>query len=223
LELFDSGLLPEKMRERRAAANNVTLYEMVRDEKLYPLEKYLDAADLALLRDRRNLETFAGWLSDSDEGMRWWAITGLHLLENEASPATDVMEQTLDDESHEVRMMAAWSLVKLGKPDRALDCLDELLFDETTNETMLHNVLDWMGEPALPLVKKYIEQGGTAKGRYGIGILGRIAELSIVRTITVCSWVRRCNSIVEVVRHTECAIAASFRLWRCVRSRSSAE
>jgi HEAT repeat protein len=32
------------------------------------------------------------------------------------NPATDVLEQALDDESHEVRMMAAWSLVKLGKP-----------------------------------------------------------------------------------------------------------
>ena len=39
------------------------------------------------------------------------------------------------------------------------------------------NVLDWMGEPALPLVKKFIDSKGTRKGRYGIGILGRIAEL----------------------------------------------
>jgi N-sulfoglucosamine sulfohydrolase len=42
---------------------------------------------------------------------------------------------------------------------------------------MLHNVLDWMGEPALPLVKKYIENGGDRQGQYGIGILGRIVEL----------------------------------------------
>ena len=36
LELYDSGLLPEKMRERRAAANQMTIYEMVRDEKAIP-------------------------------------------------------------------------------------------------------------------------------------------------------------------------------------------
>jgi len=35
---------------------------------------------------------------------------------------------------------------------------------------------------------------------------------SIVRSITVYSWVRRCSSILEVSRHTESAIAASFRL-----------
>ncbi len=181
LELFDSGLLPEKMRERRAAANNLTIYEMVRNKELYPLETYLDAADLALLRDKDNLGTFVKRMSNEDEGMRWWAVVGLHLLEDEASSAADALDQALEDKSHEVRMMAAWTLVKLGKPDDAMACLDNLLFQKESkrsNTTMLHNVLDWMGEPAFPLVKKYIEQQGNRQGKYGIGILGRIAELN---------------------------------------------
>ena len=71
------------------------------------------------------------------------------------------MNKALEDESHEVRMMAAWTLVKLGE-DRRRRWLawTTLLFQGTTMRHMLHNVLDWMGEPALPLVKKYIEQGG---------------------------------------------------------------
>jgi len=178
LELFDSGLLPEKMRERRAAQNNLTLYDMVRDKKLYPLEAYLDAADMALARDKSNLDTFTKTMSNKDEGKRWWAIVGLHLLEKDAAPAMAVLEQALTDESHEVRMMAAWTLIKLGKSDQALACLDTLLFEGTINETMLHNILDWMGEPALPLVKKYVDNGGNRQGRYGMGILGRIAELN---------------------------------------------
>lgn len=64
LELRDSGLMPEMMLERRAEANNLTLYAMVRDETLYPLEKYLDAADLALVRDRANLPTLVTWMSE---------------------------------------------------------------------------------------------------------------------------------------------------------------
>ncbi len=178
LQLFDSGLLPEKMRERRAAANGMTIYEMVRNKKLYPLESYLDAADLALSRDEDHLGTFVEWMSNDDEGMRWWAVVGLHLLEKKAASAAGALEQSLTDESHEVRMMAAWTLVKLEKPDLAIASLDQLLFQGTTNQSMLHNVLDWMGEPALPLVKKYIENKGTRKGRYGIGILGRVAELN---------------------------------------------
>lgn len=178
LELFDSGLLPEKMRERRAAANNLTIYEMVRNEDLYPLETYLDASDLALQRDAGNLDTFKKWMSADDEGMRWWAVAGLHLLEDDAAGAADVLKQALTDDAHEVRMMAAWTLVKLGHEQQALECLDSLLFDGTHNEVMLHNVIDWMGEPALPLVKKYIDRGGERQGRYGIGILGRIAQLN---------------------------------------------
>lgn len=181
LELFDSGLLPEKMRERRAAANNMTIYDMVRDKSLYPLETYLDAADLALMRDPENLATLTQQLSDKDDGLRWWAIVGLHLLENDAATAQDALETALADDAHEVRTMAAWTLVKIGQTEKALACLDELLSAKETqnsNTVMLHNVLDWMGEPAFPLVKKYIERDGNRQGRYGIGILGRIAELN---------------------------------------------
>lgn len=177
LELFDSGLLPEQMRVRRAAENNMTIYEMVRNKKLYPLEKYLDAADMALSRNKANVNTLTEQMSDKDEGMRWWAVVGLLLLEENAKPAADVLKKALEDDSHEVRMMAAWTLVKIGHCKEGLACLKTLLFDGTTNKSMLHNVLDWMGEPALPLVKEYYEKGLTNKGRYGIGILDRIAEM----------------------------------------------
>ena len=176
LELFDSGLLPEKMRERRAAANHVTIYEMVRNPKLYPLEQYLDAADLALARDKQNLSTLADWLSAKDDGMRWWGVVGLRLLGPDASDSALQLEAALRDDCHEVRMFAAWTLVALNRPQPALDTLDALMVQGTNNEIMLHNVLDWMGEPAFPLVKKYIEAGGNRQGRYGIGILGRIAQ-----------------------------------------------
>jgi N-sulfoglucosamine sulfohydrolase len=179
LELFDSGLLPEKMRERRAAANHMTIYEMVRSKQLYPLETYLDAADMALARDPTNLDTMKGRMTDPDEGIRWWAVVGLHLLDQQAAPAKRVLQSALEDDADEVRMMAAWTLVKLGDSKAGLACLDDLLSKDeaATNTLMLQNVLDWMGEPALPLVKKYIDDGGKRKGRYGIGILGRIAEL----------------------------------------------
>ncbi|MDE0770300.1 MAG: sulfatase-like hydrolase/transferase [Opitutaceae bacterium] len=177
LELYDTGLLPEKMRERRAAENNLTIYAMARNKKLYPLEKYLDAADLALERDKANLKMLKQWMSDDDEGMRWWASVGLNLLEKDARGASAILKKALTDESHEVRILSAWTLIKTGQKDQALATLDELLFQGTENEPMLHNVIDWMGEPALPLVKKYIDNGGSQKGKYGISILARIAQV----------------------------------------------
>ncbi|MEP3482311.1 MAG: sulfatase-like hydrolase/transferase [Fuerstiella sp.] len=176
LELRDSGLMPEKMRERRAAANNMTLYAMLRDKKLYPLEKYLDAADLALVRDKANLPAFMSDLSDKDEVIRWWAVVGIHLLDQNAAQATTVLKRALKDDADEIRIMAAWTLIKLNQPTDAIACLDSLLFKGTQNEVMLQNVIDWAGEPTLPLVEKFIKNGGTRQGRYGIGIFGRIAE-----------------------------------------------
>lgn len=181
LELFDTGLLPEKMRMRRAAANNLTIYEMVRNKDLYPLAQYLDAADMALARDKSNLKTLVSNLTDTDDGIRWWAIVGLHLLEADAQSAVADLKKALTDEAHEIRMMSAWTLVKLGQSDAAIACLEDLLFAKETpasNTDMLHNILDWMGEPAFPLVKKYVTNDGDRQGKYGIGILGRIAELN---------------------------------------------
>lgn len=181
LELFDSGLLPEKMRERRAAANDMTIYEMVRNSKLYPLETYLDAADLALERNTDHLDHFVAQLQDEDPGLRWWAIVGLNLFEEKAKPATDALLKALKDETHEIRMMAAWTLIKTGRNEEAIACLEELLFmkqSESMNELMLHNVLDWIGEPVHPMVRKFVAKGGDRQGKYGIGILGRIAEVN---------------------------------------------
>lgn len=181
LELYDSGLIPESMRERRAAQNKMTIYEMVRNEELYPLATYLDAADIALERESKNLKHFARAMSHEDDAMRYWAIIGLLLLENNAAPAIDTIEKALQDSSHEVRIMAAWVLVKLGKAEQGLACLHDLLFKGTDCETLLHNTLDWMGSPAFPIVKEYLARNPTErkmnkKGK--ISILGRIGEVN---------------------------------------------
>lgn len=172
MELHDSGLLPESMRVRRASQNNVTIYEMVRDPKLYPLESYLDAADMALERNPDNLPAFIEGMSNSDCGIRYWAVVGLHLLGKNAAPAVDTLEKALEDESHEVRIMAAWTMVRLDRNDAGLACLRDLLKNGTTAERKLYNVLDWMGEDSLELVKEYLE----SKPKKPNGILTKIAR-----------------------------------------------
>ena len=179
LRIYDSGLLPEQMRLRRAEAHQMTIYEMVRDPKLYPLESYLDAADSALEQNPTNLDQFVKGLEHTDPGIRWWAINGLLLLYADAAPATDALKKALKDEVSEIQMMAAWALVECGEPELGVAALDQLLFGDCDNVEMLHNIIDWMGEPGLPLVKKYIENGGSREGKYGVvSILGHVAELN---------------------------------------------
>ena len=172
LELHDSGPIPETMRVRRAAEHSVTIYEMVRDPKLYPLESYLDAADLALARDRKNLQAFTAGLSASDPCIRYWSVVGLHLLDENAAPAAETLKSALDDEADEVKMMAAWTLVKIGHREDGLATLHDMLFNGTSIERELHNVLDWMDDDAVGLVEGYLRANpGKAKG-----ILDKIAQ-----------------------------------------------
>ena len=172
LELYDSGLLPESMRERRAREHSLTIYEMVRDLKLYPLESYLDAADMALERNSADLPTFVKGMSHSDSGIRYWAVVGLHLLEDDATPAVKTLENALQDESDEVKIMAAWTLVKLGRKDTGLHCLRNLLNNGTTTQRKLLNVLDWMGADAVPLVREYL----VSNPKKAKNILAKIAK-----------------------------------------------
>ncbi len=173
LELYDSGLLPESMREIRAKENGITIYDMVRDPDLYPLESYLDAADLALERNPGNRRQFTKALADQDEGIRYWAVVGLHLLAEDASPAKRVLLGALGDPSDEVKIMAAWTLVNLDEREQGLNCLGQLLRDGSTAKLKLHNVLDWMGEAAVPVVKEFL----IAHPEQAKGILARIAQV----------------------------------------------
>jgi N-sulfoglucosamine sulfohydrolase len=172
LELHDSGLIPETMRERRAAEHGVTIYEMVRDPKLYPLESYLDAADLALARDRKNLRAFVDGMSDSDACIRYWSVVGLLLLDEGAAPAVETLKSALDDEADEVKMLAAWTLVKIGHREEGLAALRDMLFGGTPLQRELHNVLDWMDDDAVGLVKEYLQ----SHPEQAKNILGKIAE-----------------------------------------------
>jgi len=170
LELYDSGLLPESMRVQRAAENNMTIYEMVRDPKLYPLAKYLDAADLALARDESNLPTFIKGAKDKDDCIRYWAVVGLHLLGEQAAPAADVLAKAAKDPTEEVRIMAAWTLIKIGQREEGMASLRELLMAGPSRS--LCNTLDWMGQDGLPLIREYL---ATKPGRVD-GILAKVAK-----------------------------------------------
>ena len=78
----------------------------------------------------------------------------------------------IDDPAIEVKMMAAWTLVKLGRRDQGLARLHNLLFNGTTAERKLLNVLDWMGEDTVPLVRDYLQ----ANPKKATNILAKIAQ-----------------------------------------------
>ncbi len=155
LELYDSGLLPESMMARRAAQHRLTIYDMVRNSEIYPLATYLDTADFALERDPAHLPKLVEHLQHADEAFRYWATVGLHLLDGEAQPAAEALTKALDDDAPEVRIMAAWTLVRLGHREPGLARLRAELGDPKRRDRLVINVLDWMGPEAMPLIQEF--------------------------------------------------------------------
>ena len=108
------------------------------------IEILTDIADSYVLYPSNEVR-FLDWMKNEDEGMRWWGVVGLHLLETSSKQAKEILHNGLTDPADEIKIMSAWSLVKIGERKQALQTLDTLLFQKptpNTNTTMLHNVID---------------------------------------------------------------------------------
>ena len=152
LKYFDSGLMPEEMRNRMIRDKKTTVYAFVRDPKLYPLAKYLDYADLALTRSKKNLKALTKGLSSKDPVIRYWSVVGLLLLEKDAKPAIPILKKALGD-SDEIPSLAAWAIYKAGDEAFAEKWMLETIINNPGNK-MLANVLDWMDKGSFSILAK---------------------------------------------------------------------
>lgn len=150
LEVYDSGLLPETELVKRSEECGKTIYEMVRDPKLYDLKGYQKAAALALELNPKNLETFYKNLNDKDSGIRYWAIVGCFNLQHKASLDMDIIRKSLTDDSDHVRVMAAWIFYRDGDKEIAQACWNELLRNDSYASLKIFNVIDWIGDGIEP-------------------------------------------------------------------------
>jgi arylsulfatase A-like enzyme len=171
IRMRDSALLPEAERIKRAADNKTTIYEMVRDEKLYDLEAYLDASDLALKNDKSNLPKLLELLDHKDSGVRYWGSVGIFLIAKDAKSAQDRVKKLLTDDSHEVRAMAAWTLYKQGAVAEGKAALNDLLKNNSYAALIVMNIIDWIGEG----VDDYKEAATACTTSHG-GYVGRMKQ-----------------------------------------------
>ncbi len=148
LEIHDAALIPESEMVKRAKDNNLTIFEMVRDPKLYNLQGLLDAADIALKADPDNLDKLRLMLTNDDSGIRYWAITGCFLLNDQVAAI-----KLLNDTSHEVRAMAAWILIRTGEVKKGKKVLEELLLDNSYATLKVLNMIDWLGDEGESLME----------------------------------------------------------------------
>jgi N-sulfoglucosamine sulfohydrolase len=145
-EHFDSALLPESEVVRRSEESGKTIYEMVRTPSLYNVRALQRASSRALAQNPKNIDRFYKDLGAKDGGVRYWAIVGCFNIQDSVTLDLDVVRKALDDESHHVRVMAAWILYRGGDKPAAQKCWNELLRESSYASLKIFNIIDWIGE-----------------------------------------------------------------------------
>jgi tetratricopeptide (TPR) repeat protein len=146
LKVRDCGLLPECERVKRAEDLGITVYEMAKDEKHYDLQSYLDASEQALLAKPEQATVLMEMLSHSDSGIRYWGMTGLCLLGENARSHIPSIRKLTNDSSDAVRAITAFTLFRLGEKETARTCYQQLLKNDSYAALLVLNMIDWLGD-----------------------------------------------------------------------------
>ena len=113
LTIRDVGFLPE--HEIHSRSKGSTPYEIAHDKTKYPLNRILNAAELASSGKMENFKQLTSLLNDKDSAVRYWAAMGLLMRGKPAtSVSRDLLLKALTDESASVRVIAAQALGQYG-------------------------------------------------------------------------------------------------------------
>jgi len=151
-EIYDSALLPETEVVRLSQQAGLTIFDTVRDPKLYPVETLQAASSQALFATPADLPALKSGLTSEELGERYWATVGCFLVQGQDENAVDLeaIRARLEDESHHVRVMAAWILYRAGEQDAARTCWIDLLENDSYASLKTMNVIDWIDDDHAP-------------------------------------------------------------------------
>ena len=143
IKIRDTGLLPESERTRISVDTNLTIYEWAADNKYYPIEQLLNAANKALEQTEKNRSALRKLTHSELLGERYWGVIGLFLIKDDFNA-----RKLIEDESHEIRAMAAWNLIQNKNKELGFRVLRSLIENNSYAELSVLNILDWIGHDA---------------------------------------------------------------------------
>ena len=131
----DCGFLPEGTLVHRAKQHQTTIYELIRNPRLYDQQGYMKAADVANFAKPTDLPKLIEMLGSSDEGYRYWGVIGCIQLgrQDATSESLAIMEKLIrtdvkDERTLDVRVTAALYLCRIDhKKDEALRSFAEVI------------------------------------------------------------------------------------------------
>ncbi|MBB5039093.1 sulfatase-like hydrolase/transferase [Prosthecobacter dejongeii] len=142
LSTRDTVFIPEGMYSQ--LAGDQTIYDYAQSDA-YPLERLMDLAGAATMRNAANLPAFMGALGDPHPLIRYWAATGCLILQEKAAPAQKILTSLLQDDFKDVRVVAAEALAYLGEKDSSLAAVKGVIETGSLYESLAAlNALDFM-------------------------------------------------------------------------------
>lgn len=151
LETNDNGFIAEGMA--------IEGYEESRKPGAYPLKEIMALAAAAAKRDPGNIAMFQQGLGHANPVYRYWSAMGLLILVEKASQAAPRLLQSMrEDQSPQVRIVAAQALAALSEQTDAVTVLADFLGADNAVPVRLQaiNALTAIGDkarPALPAIK----------------------------------------------------------------------
>ncbi|SFB95496.1 Sulfatase [Algibacter lectus] len=128
LAIRDVGFIPEHERFN----TNMAPYDFGHNEKLYPFERIFSTAEIASFMNPDDVCELQKRMTDENIIVRYWATMGMMMHGKKAvSKSKKALKKALSDTSDDVKIAAAWALVKYGDdPETSKEAL--VLLSELT-------------------------------------------------------------------------------------------
>jgi HEAT repeat protein len=113
----------------------------------YPIAEIVRVANIATLKDKKNLPDLTEYLRSDNRIIRYWAATGLLILGKDAESSTNHLTATLRDPSPDVAIVAAEVLYRPGQCQKSMETLLAALENPNVAvRTFALNVIDNLDE-----------------------------------------------------------------------------
>jgi arylsulfatase A-like enzyme len=115
-ETYDIGIIPET--DYTLLAGDMPIYDYMRSNKC-PFNAIVEASDLAVMGNKKDINTYIKYLQNENSAIRYWGATGLIVLKDAAKPAIEALKKAANDESVAVSTAVAEALYQLGEKEIA--------------------------------------------------------------------------------------------------------
>jgi N-sulfoglucosamine sulfohydrolase len=152
-DIKDAGLIPESDYGRYSGSKS--MYDYMHADTC-PLDDLINAANLATLGSSENIPDYIGYLGNRNSGIRYWGVTGLLIMKENARSAIPELKKAGSDKSSAVATLAAETLYGLGEKDAAIRIYSRILQDTLsfgmTDRNFALNSIDAVGDGSAAVI-----------------------------------------------------------------------